>query len=71
MLNFPAPSFRTHTHSLEEGIRCALVLGELSPGAEAHIRHLATTSKSHHDQRLLALLQDAIQDGCIRRVSPF
>jgi hypothetical protein len=55
---------------LEACVRTALELGELSPGLENQIKHWATRRQlSEYDRQLLEILQDAIEDGCICRVS--
>lgn len=55
---------------LEACVRTALELGELSPGLEAQIKHWAVRKPlSERDLKLLDLLQDALEDGCICRVS--
>lgn len=55
---------------LEACVRTALEIGELSPGLEAQIKHWATRQCiSDHDRQLLEILQDALEDGCICRVS--
>ena len=55
---------------LEACVRTALEMGELSPGLEAQIKHWTTRKRlSDHDRQLLRILQDALKDGCICRVS--
>jgi hypothetical protein len=55
--------------SIEFYIRYALAFGELSTQAEAEIHRLATQGEaSPRECTLLAVLRDAIQDGCVRRV---
>lgn len=68
MLNLPDPSPNTHT--LEPWVRAALTSGELTPAAEAQINYLAAIELSDGNRRLLALLHDAIAEGCVRRVQP-
>ncbi|MGF1495630.1 MAG: hypothetical protein ACFB8W_02220 [Elainellaceae cyanobacterium] len=59
------------SRELEGYIRHALTLGELSPGTAARIQSLISTHPlSDHDLTLLAILQDAIRDGCIQLVDP-
>lgn len=54
---------------LECCIRTALELGELSPGAQSCISQLVSGGNlSERDRALLSILQDAIEDGCIRQV---
>ncbi|MCU0571098.1 MAG: hypothetical protein MUF49_31600 [Oculatellaceae cyanobacterium Prado106] len=53
--------------SLEDCIRTALDQGELSPELKHQIsNHVLIGNLSQHDQALLRILEDAIQDGCIR-----
>lgn len=55
---------------LETCVRTALELGELSPGLETQIKHWASRRQlSERDRKLLMILQDAVEDGCICRVS--
>ncbi|NJL22322.1 MAG: hypothetical protein HC895_18315 [Leptolyngbyaceae cyanobacterium SM1_3_5] len=67
MLEYPDSM---QTKSLEAWVRTAIAFGELSPAAEAHINHIVAEGVSEVDRRLLALLNDAIQAGCVRRVYP-
>jgi hypothetical protein len=63
-------SHRFNVASLECCIRTALELGELSPGLELQIKHWETQCHlSEHDRTLLKILQGAIEEGCIRRIS--
>jgi hypothetical protein len=56
-------------NNIEAYVRNALTFKELSPGAEAQINQLkASGNLSVRELTLLAILRDAIQDGCIRRV---
>ncbi|MEB3355427.1 MAG: hypothetical protein VKK04_01680 [Synechococcales bacterium] len=56
---------------LEGYIRRALLLGQLSPTTLTRIQSLITQhSLSDQDRRRLAILQDAIRDGCIQLVAP-
>lgn len=59
----------SQTFELEYYIRLALETGELSPGMEASIqRAIACNQLTPRDAKLLQLLKDAINDGCIRRI---
>lgn len=60
----------TPAQSLEAWVRTAIAFGELSPAAEAHINQIVAQGVGEVDRRLLALLNDAIQAGCVRRVYP-
>ena len=56
------------TDSIEFFVRNALNSGILLPAAEAQLQRLVTQgSLSDRDRSLLAILKDAIQDGCIQR----
>jgi hypothetical protein len=69
MSSFPDPD--SHRQTLESCVRGALTRGELPPAAEAQIAQLAASNDlSSGDRRLLALLNDAIQNGYVRRVQP-
>ena len=55
--------------SLEACIRAALASKELMPGTERYIQSVAqSVPLSQRDRDLLAMLYDALQEGCIRRV---
>jgi len=57
--------------SIEPCVRTAIAFGRLSPAAEAHInRIVAQNNLTATDQRLLALLNDALQTGWVHRVYP-
>jgi hypothetical protein len=64
MLNSYRPTQR-QDQSLEECIRTALELGELSSALKARISTLSQAGVTDREQVLLQILQDAIQDGCI------
>ncbi|MBW4654228.1 MAG: hypothetical protein KME20_14505 [Kaiparowitsia implicata GSE-PSE-MK54-09C] len=60
----------TAAYDLETCIRNALTAGELTPDAQQHIHQLtAGDGLSRRDQALLALLEDAIADGCVQASS--
>lgn len=67
ILDYPDPM---QARSLEPWVRTAIAFGELSPAAEAHINQIVAQGVSEVDRRLLSLLNDAIQAGCVRRVYP-
>ncbi|NJR59150.1 MAG: hypothetical protein HC769_10035 [Cyanobacteria bacterium CRU_2_1] len=55
---------------LESYIRTAVELGEITPAMEAQIKKFAERGNlSDRNQRLLQILHDALQDGCIQRVT--
>jgi hypothetical protein len=54
---------------LEFCIRSALELGELTPALETQINAWVAKGRlSVRDRTMLTILEDAIQEGCIRRV---
>jgi hypothetical protein len=58
------------TNFVEPIVRVAIEGGELAPGAEAQVRWLMLRGElGERDRALICLLQDAIQAGCVRRVS--
>jgi hypothetical protein len=64
---------RSHSNlsviDLRTCIRTILGNGEILPGMELYLqRRIATGNLSAEETSLLSILQDAIQDGCIRRV---
>jgi hypothetical protein len=65
MLNSYRPTQR-QDQSLEECIRTALELGELSSALKTRISDLSEAGLTDREQVLLQILQDAIQDGCIQ-----
>jgi len=57
--------------NLEFCVRNALATGELSPATSAYIQQVSGISNlTRRDRTLLAILQDAIQEGCVQRVEP-
>lgn len=57
--------------SLETCVRQALEQGELTPILAARIQQIVDKGGlAEYEQQLLQLLQDAIQDHCIRPVQP-
>lgn len=65
MLNLNEPM----ANELEFCVRNALHVGELSPAAQQHIQRLVDAGNlSSRDFALLAILSDAIEDGCIHKL---
>lgn len=62
---FGMSNFKSQASGLESLIRTAMMNGELSPGVAARINHYRRGRLSCEDQRLLAILDDAIGDGCV------
>ncbi|MGF1516175.1 MAG: hypothetical protein ACFB5Z_21100 [Elainellaceae cyanobacterium] len=56
-----------HT-DLETQIRHAFDVGEVSPDLERQLARAASGCSTDREQKLLLLLQDAIQSGHLRRV---
>jgi len=69
MLNLTSSTDNSlRTDSIEFFVRNALSSGLLSPAAETQIHYLLERgSLSDRDRSLLAILRDAIADGCIHR----
>lgn len=51
--------------SLESLVRTAMTNGELAPGVAAQINKYRVGRLSCEERRLLAILDDAIADGCV------
>ncbi|MGB7247486.1 MAG: hypothetical protein WBC73_01005 [Phormidesmis sp.] len=58
-------SFKSNSSSLESLVRIAVANGELAPGVAAQINRYRTGKLTCEEHRLLAILDDAIADGCI------
>ncbi|NJL36873.1 MAG: hypothetical protein HC840_05325 [Leptolyngbyaceae cyanobacterium RM2_2_4] len=57
--------------NLEFCVRNALATGELSPATSAYVRQVRDMSNlTRRDRTLLAILQDAIQEGCVQPIEP-
>jgi hypothetical protein len=53
---------------LEFCVRNALATGELSPATHAYIQQVSSTAHlTRRDRTLLAILKDAIRDGCVQQ----
>lgn len=65
MSNFKSSSKASRSNSLESLVRTAMANGELAPGVAAQISQYRSGNLSCGDRRLLAILDDAIADGCI------
>ncbi|MGB3768298.1 MAG: hypothetical protein WA947_17200 [Phormidesmis sp.] len=50
---------------LESLVRTAMMNGELAPGVAAQISKYRSSRLSCEERRLLAILDDAIADGCV------
>lgn len=58
-------SLKSRADSLEFLVRTAMTNGELSPGVAAQIDRHRQGKLSCEDRRMLAILEDAIADGCV------
>ncbi|PZO18534.1 MAG: hypothetical protein DCF25_09710 [Leptolyngbya foveolarum] len=56
---------KSATNSLESLVRTAMTNGELAPGVAAQISQYRSSRLSCEERRLLAILDDAIADGCV------
>ncbi|PSB17880.1 hypothetical protein C7B76_09075 [filamentous cyanobacterium CCP2] len=57
------------SHQLEAYIRSVLQQREILPGMEAQLQRWSFQKLSERDQKLLDLLQDAIETGYVRRIT--
>ena len=53
------------SNGLESLVRTAMSNGELAPGVAAQISQYRARKLTCEEQRLIAILDDAIADGCI------
>ena len=60
--------FNSREDSLESLVRTAMTNGELAPGVAAQISYYRQGKLSCEDRRILAILDDAIADGCVAAV---
>ncbi|MEL6493206.1 MAG: hypothetical protein AAFQ95_24910 [Cyanobacteria bacterium J06621_3] len=62
---FRMSNFKSKSKGLESLVRTAMTHGELAPGVAAQVNRYRNNKLSCEEQRLLAILDDAISDGCI------
>lgn len=62
---FVMSNFKSRSKGLESLVRIAMTHGELAPGVAAQVNRYRKGRLSCEEQRLLAILDDAISDGCI------
>ena len=62
---FVMSNFKSRSKGLESLVRPAMTHGELAPGVAAQVNRYRRGKLSCEEQRLLAILDDAISDGCI------
>lgn len=60
-----AAGFNSRANGLESLVRTAMTNGELAPGVAAQIGRYRNGNLSCEDRRILAILDDAIADGCV------
>ncbi|MFK8181863.1 MAG: hypothetical protein AB8B99_00715 [Phormidesmis sp.] len=65
MSNFKSSTVRSSAVSLESLVRTAMMNGELAPGVAAQISGYRKGALSCEERRMLAILDDAINDGCV------
>lgn len=67
MSNFKSSRAKSNLKSngLEALVRTAMLNGELSPGVASQIERYRTGKPSCEERRMLAILDDAISDGCV------
>lgn len=68
MSNFKSSKFnapKLKANGLESLVRTAMVNGELAPGVAAQIGCYRSGKLSCEERRLLAILDDAVSDGCV------
>ncbi len=62
---FKMSNYKSRSNGLELLVRTALMNGELAPGVAMQIDRYREGNLSSVERRLLAILDDAISDGCI------
>jgi len=68
MSNFKSSAIKSsvsRSSGLESLVRIAMTNGELAPGVALQINRYRSGKLSCEERRLLAILDDAIADGCI------
>ena len=61
----PVSNFKGKANSLESLVRTAMTNGELAPGVAAQVGRYRNGKLSCEDRRILAILEDAIAEGCV------
>ena len=62
---FGTSSFKSRSNSLEPLVRTAVMNSELAPGVAAQIQQYRRGKLTCEERRLLAVLDDAIDSGCV------
>jgi hypothetical protein len=65
---FGMSNFKSNSNGLELLVRTAMLNGELAPGVAAQIGRYRAGKLSCEERRMLAILDDAISDGCVTPV---
>ena len=65
---FRMSNFKSKSQGLESLVRTAMSNGELAPGVAAQVNRYRGYKLSCEEQRLLAILDDAIGDGIIKPI---
>jgi len=62
---FGMSNFKSKSKGLESLVRTAMMNGELAPGVAAQVNRYRNSKLTCEEQRLLAIVDDAVSDGCI------
>ena len=62
---FRMSNFKSNSNGLESLVRTAMLNGELAPGVAAQVNGYRSGKLNCEERRLLAILDDAISDGCV------
>ncbi len=65
---YRASDFKSKANGLESLVRTALTNGELAPGVAVQISRYRNAKLSCEDRRILAILDDAIAEGCVTAI---
>jgi len=65
---FGMSNFKSKSNGLESLVRTAVANGELAPGVAAQVNRYRQCRLSCEEQRLLAILDDAVADGCVKPI---
>ena len=62
---FAMSNFKSKSNGLESLVRMAMANGELAPGVASQVNRYRAGKLTCEEHRLLAILDDAISDGCV------
>jgi hypothetical protein len=62
---FGMSNFKSKSNGLESLVRTAMLNGELAPGVAAQVNGYRVGKLTCEEKRFLAILDDAIADGCV------